>query len=188
MKSATVACIAVFLSLFILTGCGSNEVPDDQPDSLTETGTAMAGAPIVRSARLTLSGALDGVLDAPDNASTVFRGNCPPDMWANFGIQFEHPDYLWVAVSIMTKDPIQPGQVGPVRLDWVDVSLFTKDSKALFFKGSGSFEITLHDPSAASRRMTGLITASQLTGREGAAGKTLDAELAFDVNFSCGVQ
>ncbi|MBW1955265.1 MAG: hypothetical protein JRI76_02820 [Deltaproteobacteria bacterium] len=168
--------------------CANNEEEADKPETVSETGTSMAGASVVRSAVLTVAGAIDARMEAPGDESTRLRGNCPPNMWANFGIQFSHPDYLWVAVTIMTKDAVQPGQTGPVRLDWVDVSFFSKDMKSLFFKGPGTFDISTHHASPENRRMIGVIKASGLKGRDDSEGETLDAEFAFDMNFSCGVK
>lgn len=156
--------------------------------NVTETGTSMGGASIVRSAELVLSGAISARMIAPEDESTTFTGNCSPDMWANFGITFNHPGYVWIAVTIMTRDPIQPGQTGLVQLEWVDVSFFSEDMQSLQFKGPGSFEIKEHNASPDNRRMVGVIQASGLEGRQDAAGKTIDAEFDFDVNFSCGVR
>ncbi|MCK9264133.1 MAG: hypothetical protein M0R18_09955 [Deltaproteobacteria bacterium] len=155
--------------------------------NVTETGTSMGGASIVRSAELNLSGDITARMIAPKDASTTLTGNCSPDMWANFGIQFNHPGYVWIAVTIMTKDPIQTGQTGPVRLEWVDVSFFSEDMKSHQFRGPGSFEIKEHNAAPDNRRMVGVIRASGLEGRQDAEGKTIDAEFDFDVNFSCGV-
>jgi hypothetical protein len=116
----------------------------------------------VRSAELNLSGAITARMTAPEDASTTLTGNCSPDMWANFGIQFNHPGYVWIAVTIMTKDPIQTGQTGPIRLEWVDVSFFSEDMKSLQFRGPGSFEIKEHNAAPDNRRMAGVIQAKVL--------------------------
>jgi hypothetical protein len=60
--------------------------------------------------------------------------------------------------------------------------------KSLQFKGPGSFEIREHNASPDNRRMVGVIQANGLEGRQDAAGKTIDAQFDFDVNFSCGVR
>lgn len=164
----------------------NNEQKNDK--NVTETGTSMRGASIVRSAELNLSGAITARMIAPEDESTTLTGNCSPDMWANFGIKFNHPGYVWIAVTIMTKDPIQPGQTGPIRLEWVDVSFFTEDMKSLQFRGPGSFEIKEHNASPDNRRMVGVIQANGLEGGQDAKGKTIDAAFDFDVNFSCGVK
>ena len=160
----------------------------DKDKNVTATGTSMGGASIVRSAALNLSGDINARMTAPEDESTTLTGNCSPEMWANFGIQFNHPGYVWIAVTIMTKDPIQTEQTGPIRLEWVDVSFFSDDMKSLQFKGPGSFEIKEHNASPDNRRMVGVIQANGLEGRQDAEGKTIDAEFDFDVNFSCGVR
>jgi len=190
MQRKWICCLWVVVAGLTLAGCGGNGETENPKTSaaVTETGTSMAGASVVRSAVLTVSGAVSGKLEAPKDETTVLRGNCPPDMWANFGIQFNAPGYTWIAVTIMTKDPIPAGYTGPVKLDWVDVSFFDNAMKSLYFKGSGTFEITTHNAAAKDRRMTGVIKGTGLKGRDDAEGKTLDAEFGFDINFSCGVK
>jgi hypothetical protein len=178
----------LFTALIILAvGCKGSGSEQRKDELVSETGTAMSGASVVRSAVLRLSGAIDKTLDAPPDEKSILIGNCSPDMWANFGIQFTPPDYVWVAVAIMTKDPIKTGQTGPIRLDWVDVTLFDNEMRSLQFKGPGSFEIKEHNADPKDRRMVGLIKAAGLEGGQDAEGQTIDAEFDFDINFSCGV-
>jgi hypothetical protein len=59
---------------------------------------------------------------------------------------------------------------------------------SLQFKGPGSFEIKEHNAAQGNRRMTGVIKATGLEGRQDAEGRTVDAEFDFDINFSCGVK
>jgi hypothetical protein len=175
--------------IILVAGCkGDNAGEQHDDENVTATGTAITGASVVRSAVLKLSGAIDKKLEAPPDEKSILIGNCSPAMWANFGIQFTPPDYVWVAVAIMTKDPIQPGQTGPVRLDWVDVTLFDNEMKSLQFKGPGSFEIKEHNADPNDRRMVGVIKAAGLQGGQDAEGQIIDAEFDFDINFSCGVK
>lgn len=174
------------LILPLLAACGDSSDGAEQ-SALSDTGTSLAGAQVVRSAVLETSDAIVGRFVAPADEGTVLRGNCPPDMWANFGIQFNHPDYQWIAVTVMTKDPIASGQTGPIPLDWLDVSFLTRDIDSLFFKGQGTLDITRHDAVPGSRRMTGVMSGTGLKGSQDAAGKSLDARFEFDLNFSCGI-
>ena len=180
------------LLALVLPGCGGDGggAGDRRAnDGLTDTGTTLAGAAaVVRSAVLETEGAIRGRFVAADEESTVLRGNCKPDLWANFGIQFDHPDYVWIAVTLMSEYPIQPGQTGAIPLDWIDVSFFDRQMKSRFFKGKGRFEISRHDSAAGSRRMIGVLAGSELKGSQDAEGETLDAHFAFDLNFSCGIR
>ena len=185
-QTKTMFLLAAFIIL--AAGCKGNGNEQSDAGNVSETGTAITGASIVRSAVLKLHGAINKELAVPQDESSVLIGNCSPDMWANFAIQFSPPDYVWVAVAIMTKDPIQPGQIGPVRLDWVDVSFFDREMHSLQFKGPGSFEIKEHNADQGNRRMIGAIKATGLEGRQDAEGQTVDAEFNFDINFSCGVK
>lgn len=182
--------IMLFFAAFVIfvAGCKSNGSEQSNTGSVSETGTAITGASVVRSAVLKLDGAIDKELKAPQDEKSILMGNCSPDMWANFGIQFTPPDYVWVAVVIMTKDPIQPGQTGSIKLDWVDVTLFDSTMRSLQFKGPGSFEIKEHNAAPENRRMVGVIKATGLQGRQDAEGRTVDAEFDFDINFSCGIK
>ncbi len=174
------------LMLPLLTACDDDSGKTGDA-AVTDTGTSLAGARVVRSAVLETTGAIAGRFVAPVDDGTVLRGNCPPDMWANFGIQFDHPNYQWVAVTVMTKDPIATGQTGDIPLDWLDVSFLTRDIDSLFFKGRGTLEITRHDAAPDHRRMTGIMIGNGLQDSQEAAGKSLDARFEFDLNFSCGV-
>ncbi len=175
------------LILLLLTACGDGGDGAAEQAGLTDTGTSLGGASVVRSAVLETTGAIAGRFVAPADETTVLRGNCPTDMWANFGIQFNHPDYQWLAVTVMTKDPIAAGQTGAIRFDWLDVSFLTRDIDSLFFKGPGTLEITRHDAAPGRRRMTGVMRGEGLKGNQEAAGKSLDARFEFDLNFSCGI-
>lgn len=179
--------IILICSCILTLTAGCKEENRQDADNVTETGTAITGAAVVRSATLILSGAINTTMEAPRDETTTLVGNCSPDMWANFGIKFNPPGYVWVAVTIMTKDPIQPGQTGPVKLDWVDVTLFTEDMKSLQYKGPGSFEIKQHDAAVDNRRMIGVIQANGMEGKQDAEGQTLNATFDFDINFSCGI-
>jgi hypothetical protein len=178
-------CLLFVSSLLFIVGCGQrDDTAEKKDDSVTATGTSMAGARVVRSAQLSVSGAVEGRFDAPDNDATFLIGNCDPEVFANFGIQFSPPGYVWVQVSLL-GNPIQPGQTGPVRLDWVQINLV--DDEALFFKGPGTLKISLHNALVDDRRMQGVIKTTGLEGFLDAEGQTLDAEFEFDMNFSCGV-
>ncbi|MDP3980098.1 MAG: hypothetical protein Q8Q33_01650 [Chlamydiota bacterium] len=178
----------MIVAVGLIAGCGKGEDKTSEKKALNDTGTSLGGATVVRTALLRVTGAINENMQAPRDETTTLTGNCKPDMWANFGIKFNHPDYVWIAVSIMTKDPIQTGQTGPVSLDWVDVSFFTEEMKSLFFRGPGTFKITLHDSSPNNRRMKGTIKADDLNGMFDAAGKKIDIDFEFDMNFSCGVE
>ncbi len=178
--------IASFAAIVLLAACGDDASQSGSAET-SETGTSLAGAAVVRLAVLETSGAIAGRFVAARDESTLLRGNCSPDMWANFSIQFDHPDYQWIGVTVMTRDPIATGQTGEIRLDWLDVSFLTRDIDSLFFKGKGSLEITRHDAAPGNRRMTGVMTGSGLAGTQQAEGQTLDARFEFDMDFSCGV-
>lgn len=178
--------LVTLLAVMCTAGC-DHVAPAPAAEKLTATGTSLAGAPVVRSAVLDTAGAIAGTFVAPTDDSTVLRGNCSPDMWANFGIQFNHPDYQWIGVTVMTKKPIATGQTGDIPLDWLDVSFLTRDIDSLFFKGRATLEITRHDSAPGGRRMIGVLTATELAGSQDAAGQTLDARFEFDMDFSCGV-
>lgn len=177
-----------FACIISVAGCKGSDSEQRDERNVSETGTAMSGAPVVRSAVLKLSGAINKKMEAPRDETSILIGNCSPDMWANFGIQFSPSDYVWVAVTIMTKDPIQPGQTGPVSLDWVEVTLFDKEMTSLQFKGPGNLEIKEHKADPEERRMVGVINASGLQGGRNAEGQTINATFDFDINFSCGVK
>lgn len=56
------------------------------------------------------------------------------------------------------------------------------------FKGPGTLTLTVHDALRGKRRMTGTIEGKGLKGRNSDAGKTLNAKVNFDMDFSCGVK
>lgn len=176
----------VLLFGLLLGGCGNGGDQSGAAGAVGDTGTSLGGAAVVRSAVLDTSGAISGRFVAAADPSTVLRGNCPPTMWANFGIQFNHPDYAWIAVTLMSKDPIQPGQTGSIPLDWIDVSFLDREVHSWFFKGKGALEIGRHDSRPGQRRMTAVLSGNGLSGSQDAEGKTLDARFEFDLNFSCG--
>lgn len=182
----TMLLVATFV--IFVAGCKDSGSEQSETGNVTETGTAITGASVVRSAVLKLHGAIDKEFEAPQDNKSILIGNCSPDMWANFGIQFTPPDYVWVAVVIMTKNPIQPGQTGSIKLDWVDVTLFDGEMRSFQFKGPGSFEIKEHNAVPENRRMVGVIKATGLQGRQDAEGQAVDVEFDFDINFSCGVK
>jgi len=173
---------------FLMIGCGKNENSPEEKETLSETGTSMGGARAIRSAKLSVSGAIEGRWEAPNNDRTYLLGNCDPEVFANFSIHFSPPGYVWISVTLL-GDAIQPGQTGLVPLSWVSVDFVEEgeEKDPLFFKGPGTFEITLHNASPENRRMQGIIKATGLQTYMGAEEQAIDAEFEFDMDFSCGV-
>ena len=176
----------VFILLVVLAlACTKKE--SDQSSSLGEASSADTQEGVVRSARLKTTGAIAMDYQLPGDDSSTLSGSCTPDMWANFGIKYEHPDYTWASVTIMTSEPIKTGQTGEVGLDWMDVSLFDKEFNLQQFKGNAKLNITAHNGDPKERRLTGILKGTDLSGHDAAEGKTISAEFSFDLNYSCGV-
>lgn len=183
----TLAILLVFSALLLSCKRESGEPTTStrSSDAAESTGTAMSP---VRSATLTTSGAIQNKFVVPADESTLLHGNCNPSMWANFGVKFHHPDYEWINVALMTKDPIKPGQLGDIPLNWMDVSFFSKSLETLAFRGKGTLTITAHSASLTNRRLVGRLKGENLAGSDKAEGQNLNAEFEFDLNTSCGLQ
>jgi hypothetical protein len=125
---------------------------------------------------------------AKGDEETGLRGQCNPKMWANFGIDLPPGEYARLQVTLTSRDAIATGATGRFRLDQLLVEFTTKDWKSQRFRGRGVLELTTHDAAPGKRRMVGTMSGQGLEGRDAVAGRTLDATLAFDMDFSCGVQ
>ena len=172
--------LSAWLALATLGACGGSEA--QQPDRADS---------VVRSAVLETSGSVSGEFRAVDLADAKLIGRCDADMWANFGISFSAEGWRKVGVTIMSEDEIEPGQVGPIALDWAVVSVTDDQWDSVDFRGPAAFEITLHD--AAAPRMSGTVR-GKIPGYSGLAGggkvesdRSIDFEFTFDINAACGV-
>ncbi len=146
-------------------------------------------ARVVRSAVLKTSGAVAGEFrGSKSDDETGLRGQCNPKMWANFGIDLPPGEYARLQVTLTTRDAIASGATGRFPLDQLLVEFTTKDWKSQRFRGRGVLELTTHAAAPGKRRMVGTMSGQGLEGRDAVAGRKLDATLAFDMDFSCGVQ
>lgn len=161
----------------------------DRGAALGPFGPPLGGlARVVRSAVLTTSGAVSGEFrGSPDDEATGLRGQCDPKMWANFGIDLPPGEYDRLQVTLTSREAIATGAKGTFPLDHLVVEFTTKEMDSLRFRGRGVLELTTHDATPGKRRMVGTMSGKGLEGREAAEGRTLDATLAFDMDFSCGV-
>jgi hypothetical protein len=145
-------------------------------------------ARVVRSAELKTSGAVAGEFrGSKGDDETGLRGQCNPKMWANFGIDLPPGEYARLQVTLTSRDAIASGATGRFRLDQLVVEFTTKEWKSQRFRGRGVLELTTHDAAPGKRRMVGTMSGQGLEGRDAVAGRKLDATLAFDMDFSCGV-
>lgn len=162
----------------------------DSPEAeLGPFGPALGGvARVVRSATLKTSGAITGEFQGSSGDEvTGLRGQCNPEMWANFGIDLPPGDYYRLQATLTSRDEIPTGATGEFPLDSLVVEFTTKDIDTLQFKGRGTLKLTTHDATPGQRHMVGTMSGKGLEGRQAAEGQTLDATLDFDMSFSCGV-
>ena len=187
--------IAVW-AMLVLAGCGggSEAKASRSGDSAPVAEVGPFGPPlgglarVVRSAVLQTSGAVAGEFrGSKGDDETGLRGQCNPKMWANFGIDLPPGEFERLQVTLTTRDAIATGATGKLPLDQLVVEFTTKDWDRRRFRGRGVLELTTHDAAPGKRRMVGTMSGKGLKGGE-AAGRTLDATLAFDMDFSCGVQ
>jgi hypothetical protein len=187
----------VFIALVLAAACGGPGKTDASRGSADSPGVEVgpfgpplgAVAPVVRSATLTTSGAIAGEYrGSSGDEVTGLRGTCNPEMWANFGIDLPPGDYYRLQVTLTSKDEIPTGATGEFKLDRLDVEFTTEDMESLYFRGPGVLKLTTHDAAPGRRRMVGTMSGQGLEGREDAEGQNLDATLAFDMDFSCGVE
>lgn len=180
---------AVFGAVW-LVACGSSgagDAGDQGQDAVRRTGTTIMGAYVVRSVTIRTKGAVEGEFRPTDSERASLVGTCGPTMWANFGISFQPERWERIDMALMTKDPIATGQTGSIPLDWVDVTFLDASYDSHQYKGPATLELTRHDAAPDQRRMTGAIRVSGLAGDDAAEGTSIDAEIEFDLNFSCGI-
>lgn len=146
-------------------------------------------ADVVRSVSLKLSGDMNAeFIGKKGDGTTGVMGLCNPDTFANFSLALPGEGYQRVDAAIMSKGEIGTGATGEFRLDYLWVTLFDEDMNSFDFKGPGTMTITRHDATPGNRRMIGAIKATGLAGSNDAEGKTVDAEVHFDMDYSCGVK
>lgn len=193
-RQLTACVLAACLGAAACGGSGSDAASDEASPA---TGAAELGpfgpnlgvvADVVRSATLTTSGAVTTTITGTSaDDDTGLRGQCNPSMWANFGIDLPPGHYYRVQVTLTSKDAIPTGATGEFPLDRLDVEFTTEDIDSLQFVGPGTLTLTTHDATPGQRHMVGTMSGTGLEGRQEAEGQTLDATLAFDMDFSCGV-
>ena len=150
-------------------------------------------ADVVRTFKLKATGAVTKeVTGKKGDGRTGLTGQCNPASWANFGIQVGSSMATEQAsIAVVTKGNIGTGATGEFKLDkiYVDfVSIQGSTIQSFRFAGPGVLTLTTHDGSPGKRRMIGSIRGSKLNGLDDAAGKLIDVEAAFDMDFSCGVK
>jgi hypothetical protein len=185
-----------------LVGCGSNarndassasSVPASQDDDPGAYGPQLGQAHVVRSLTIKVSGGMNEVISGKkEDGETTLSGECKPDLFANLSLDRGASLGDHGGIGFATKDPIKMGQVGEIALDWVQVDSFrlnngNPESKR-FFGNGGTLTLTTHNPSKGSRRLIGTIVAKSLEAKDGLQAKPVDVEVAFDAEFSCGVQ
>lgn len=189
----------VMLLCFVSFACGgagsnggSSESSSDaeSQEQLGPYGPPMGvNADVVRSVTLKLSGDMNAEFTGKKgDGSTGVMGLCNPETFANFSLQLPGAGYERVDAAIMSKGEIGTGETGEFRLDYLWVTLFDENMNSYDFKGPGTMTITRHDASPGNRRMVGTIQAKGLAGSNDAEGKTVDAEVQFDMDYSCGVK
>lgn len=152
-----------------------------------------ATARVVRSVTVETSGAVTGTFKGSlKDENTGLMGTCNPGMFANFMIRLgggNQFDEVWV--TIWSRGKVGSGETGMFKLSGFELT-FRKTTSTDFiqreFKGPGTLTLTAHDAARGKRRMTGTIEGKGLAGRDGEAGKTLNAKVSFDMDFSCGVK
>lgn len=187
----------VLVAVLLVAACGGRSDDGGTPRSggspgaeLGPFGPALGGvARVVRSATLETSGAITREVhgSSRDDEVTGLRGQCNPEMWANFGIDLPPGDYYRLQVTLTSRDEIPTGATGEFPLDSLVVEFTTKDIDSLQFNGKGTLKLTTHDATPGHRHMVGTMSGQGLEGRQDAEGQTLDATLDFDMDFSCGV-
>jgi hypothetical protein len=183
------------LVLLVFAGCGGGgEAKASRGGSAAGADVGPFGPPlgglarVVSSAVLHTSGAVAGEFrGSKADDETGLRGQCNPKMWANFGIDLPPGEYARLQVTLTSRDAIASGATGRFPLDHLVVEFTTKDWKSQRYRGRGVLELTTHEAAPGKRRMLGTMSGKGLEGREAAEGRALDATLAFDMDFSCGV-
>jgi hypothetical protein len=150
-------------------------------------------ADVVRSFRLRATGAVTKeVTGKKGDGKTGLVGQCNPASWANFGIQVgTSMGTEQASIAVVTQDKVGTGATGEFKLDkiYVDfLSIQGASIQSLRFAGRGVLTLATHDGSPGKRRMIGSIRGANLEGLDDAAGKRIDVEAAFDMDFSCGVK
>ena len=190
----------ILLCCAMLAGCGKSEAPaggsgSEQKVEMGPYGPAFGVlAPVVRTVTVQTSGAITGTFSGrKGEEQTGLRGLCNPETWANFSLSMpggEQFDEVWV--TNMSKGPIPTGATGTFRLDYLEVT-FSKSGPDYTvtqreFRGPGTMTLTRHDADPDHRRMIGTMTGTGLKGKGDDAGKTLDVQVSFDMDSSCGVK
>jgi hypothetical protein len=150
-----------------------------------------ATAEVVRSASIETTGAVSGTFTGTSSEGTAgLMGLCNPNTFANFLIKIGDPGGKEVWAGIMSKREVGTGATGDFRLDYLEIT-FRDMSGDNFsqrdFRGPATLTITTHDAAPGARHMVGSIVGTGLEGRDDEAGKTIDATVRFDMDFSCGV-
>lgn len=171
-----------------------------QKEELGPVGPSLgATARVVRSVTVETSGAVTGTFRGSlKDEKTGLMGTCNPDTFANFMIKLgggNQFDEVWV--TIWSKGKVGSGEMGTFKLSELDLT-FRKGASTDFiqqdFEGPGTLTLTVHNATRGKRRMTGTIEGKGLVGHEisifgkSVLGKTLNAKVSFDMDFSCGVK
>jgi len=181
----------------LLSGCDSDKTQpagdEAQQVELGPYGPALGvRAPVVRSVEAKTTGEVTGTFaGAKGDDVTGLLGLCNPKNFANFMLTMPGgKDYDEVWVTNMSKGAIGTGATGTFKLDYVEITFRKMTSNDFIqreFRGPGTLTLTTHDAAPEHRHMVGTMEGKGLKGRDDEEGKTLDLEVSFDMDSSCGV-
>ncbi|MGI6656517.1 MAG: hypothetical protein ACOX5Z_06790 [Desulfobulbus sp.] len=192
----------IFLGIMLLlvAACGNEESAAskksaDEP-TLGPYGPKLGDmAHVVRSVIVKTSGDVTGEFSgAKGEEGTYLVGLCNPTSFANFGIVVPGGE-AWdkVTVTIYSKGPIGTAETGTFKLEWVEAAFSKIDGdKTAYrrFKNPGTITLTTHDATPNARRMIGTMEGrdlEEITTMGELTGKTVDLDVSFDMDFSCGI-
>ena len=190
--------VVLFLGMVaLLNACDSNktQAAEDkgQKVELGPYGPALGvRAPVVRSVEAKTMGEVTGTfIGSNGDDVTGLMGLCNPNKFANFMLAMPGgKDYDEVWVTNMSKGAIGTGATGTFKLDYVEVTfrkITSNDFIQREFRGPGTLTLTTHDAAPGHRHMVGSMEGKGLEGKDGDEGKSLDLEVSFDMDSSCGV-
>ncbi len=189
--------VLVAVGSLVLVACGHDQGGSSAKLNVDAVKLGPYGPPmgmrahVVRSMQVTTSGAVAGTfIGSKADGVTSLTGLCNPNSFANFMLVLpgdKQYDEVWV--TNMSTRAVGTGATGTFRLDYIELT-FRKTTGGFVqhsFRGPGKMTLTTHLAAPGHRRMIGTMEGTALKGRGDDTGKTLDARVSFDMDFSCGI-